>query len=298
MSGSIPNGLTAIKGILHSKARFKVEKINKKMNIKDYKKIFSYLEDDKFLIVFPTNKLTAKKDKRYNRICQKIENLTSSSYLFANYNVNDKAKVKVLNLANKGLHNCLLIRISVFKEILNGEDFKLYDLSRNESIYIKSFSTINDEAKSNGFDMKMLRELCKNKKDKKRKCKGIESFGNTNISPNLEKWIKQKEYQLTKSPTKCELWLYSRLSKAFKGRVKFQHPFVINGKPYFADIVIKSKRLIIEVDGKYHNKTKVKNHDFLRDEDFKSIGYETIRIKNEDINRKSIQELIDKIKNK
>lgn len=61
-----------------------------------------------------------------------------------------------------------------------------------------------------------------------------------------------------------------------------QKTFYINGNVYFADFYISNKRTIIELDGKHHREKLFKEKDKQRDADFSSIGYKTIRIKNED----------------
>lgn len=60
-----------------------------------------------------------------------------------------------------------------------------------------------------------------------------------------------------------------------------QAPFIIDDNIYFADFFIPSKRCIIEVDGGYHYQIGQIIKDSDRENKFKSIGINTIRIPNE-----------------
>ena len=81
-----------------------------------------------------------------------------------------------------------------------------------------------------------------------------------------------------------ELWRYLRYTKP---GVKFRRQFPVfyvkdNTKSFFvADFICLEKKLIIEVDGKIHEKQK--ESDESRDLILKNLGYNVIRIKNEDI---------------
>jgi len=81
-----------------------------------------------------------------------------------------------------------------------------------------------------------------------------------------------------------ELWRCLRYAKS---GVKFRRQFPLiylkdNKKSFFvADFICLEKKLIIEVDGKIHEKQK--ESDDARDLILKNLGYSVIRIKNEDI---------------
>ena len=71
---------------------------------------------------------------------------------------------------------------------------------------------------------------------------------------------------------------------------------MIDGKVYYADLCVKSLKLIIEVDGGYHNTDAQKKKDEERDKAFASIGYKTIRCSNEDAcSKKFANELLKTI---
>ena len=99
----------------------------------------------------------------------------------------------------------------------------------------------------------------------------------------LDEWIDNNQQKLLKSSTKSENALFNRLQKTFKKRVTRQHPFVIDGKVYYADICLKSLNVIIEVDGGYHTTPEQTSKDVARDAAFASIGYTTIRCTNEQV---------------
>lgn len=111
------------------------------------------------------------------------------------------------------------------------------------------------------------------------------------------KWAIKTKKNLEVNNTKYELSLFKDLVKTFHNRVKFQNPFIISGKLYYSDISIPSLKLIIEVDGGYHNTEEQKAKDKQRDEDFKSIGYTTLRYTNEQVEsregkKKIVQEIL------
>ena len=90
--------------------------------------------------------------------------------------------------------------------------------------------------------------------------------------------------------------MFKDLVKTFHNRVKFQNPFIISGKLYYADISIPSLKLIIEVDGGYHNTEEQQAKDKQRDDDFKSIGYTTLRYTNEQVaNSECRKNIVQKI---
>lgn len=115
---------------------------------------------------------------------------------------------------------------------------------------------------------------------------------------NLVDWARKTNNELIEKSTIYEKDLLHRLKSRFPRLVKSQLPFLINGKLYYADISIPSLKLIIEVDGGYHSKPEQQAKDKQRDEDFKSIGYTTLRYTNEQLeNIKEKQEIVKTIFN-
>ena len=70
-----------------------------------------------------------------------------------------------------------------------------------------------------------------------------------------------------------------------------QHPI----GDYIADFISLSKKLVIEVDGGYHNEPIQQQSDQMRTEYLESKGYTVIRFKNEEISN-NLQEVIMRIK--
>lgn len=87
--------------------------------------------------------------------------------------------------------------------------------------------------------------------------------------------------------------LFERLKKTFKNRVKMRVPYPINGRKYIPNIVIKSLKLAIEVIDNHNNNSDEYK---IYDEDFKSIGYTTLRFSNEMVSsKKGKQDIIKQI---
>lgn len=92
--------------------------------------------------------------------------------------------------------------------------------------------------------------------------------------------------------TYAEKMLWSRLSKNQLG-VKFrrQHPI----GDYIADYYCNSLKLIIEVDGEYHETNEQVEIDRARDETLSHFGIKTLRIKNDEVIN-DIESIIESIK--
>lgn len=76
------------------------------------------------------------------------------------------------------------------------------------------------------------------------------------------------------------LWFHLR-AKRFSG-FKFRRQIPIN--KYIVDLICFSKKLIIELDGSQHLDEINRFNDKVRDEFFKSQGYEILRFYNNQIN--------------
>lgn len=116
---------------------------------------------------------------------------------------------------------------------------------------------------------------------------------------DFDDWIDATRRALIKKATTSEKRLYNRLSAEFAGDIDVQCPFIIKGKVYYADILLKSKGVVIEVDGGYHTTPKQMARDRERDANFNSIGYATIRCTNEQTkDDKYVDDLINKLSQK
>lgn len=100
-----------------------------------------------------------------------------------------------------------------------------------------------------------------------------------NLPKSKKEWIEDTREQLKAKANKYENLFGEYL---IKKKIKFVHqaPFIINGKIYFLDFYIPSKRIAIEVDGQYHDSLYQEDYDDVRDYNFNSIGIKTIRIAN------------------
>jgi very-short-patch-repair endonuclease len=85
--------------------------------------------------------------------------------------------------------------------------------------------------------------------------------------------------KMRENPTKAEAVLWKELkSKKLNGnKFRFQVPF----DRFILDFLCSEYKLIIELDGRYHELFKQK--DVERDNYFKSKGYRILRFKNEEI---------------
>ena len=105
--------------------------------------------------------------------------------------------------------------------------------------------------------------------------------------------------ELRKNQTKGEeiFWDHVRNRKFWGLKFTRQYPifFEIDGKKRFfiADFYCFEKRIIIEIDGKIHEKQI--DYDELRDFLLNELGYKVIRIKNDDI-FKNITEVLNRLR--
>jgi very-short-patch-repair endonuclease len=102
------------------------------------------------------------------------------------------------------------------------------------------------------------------------------------IPESTRSWIEARMYELRASANCYEHNLGEML---IRNHIDFIHqaPFVFRPKTiYFCDFYIPSKRIVIEVDGIYHNGQVQLSKDLERDANLKSIGIRVIRIANEE----------------
>ncbi len=76
------------------------------------------------------------------------------------------------------------------------------------------------------------------------------------------------------------------------GGLKFRRQ--VNIGPYIADFLCKEHHVIIELDGKIHEKIEQRERDINRDEYLEELGYKILRITNEELN-KSITTTLESI---
>ena len=103
----------------------------------------------------------------------------------------------------------------------------------------------------------------------------------TGVSPSTKDWIECRMLELRDSANVFEHYLAGFL---MEHGVKFIHqaPFVFDCKKiYFADFYLPEHRMVIEVDGTYHQSDSQFAYDNERNNRFASMKIKTIRIPNE-----------------
>ena len=100
---------------------------------------------------------------------------------------------------------------------------------------------------------------------------------------------------LRRNETKAEKLLWEKLRNNQLGGLKFrrQHPVNI----YIADFYCHKFKLIIEIDGDYHNQEEQKQKDKVRTEVLRLNDLKIIRFKNEEVEQ-DINQVLITIKNK
>ncbi len=111
---------------------------------------------------------------------------------------------------------------------------------------------------------------------------------------NYTKTALNNSKQLRKNMTLFEqkLWYYLRAKRFYNLKFKRQAPI----GSYIVDFICKEKMYIIELDGSGHLEKEQCQHDKIRDEYLKNLGYKIIRIYNNDINN-NIDAVLETIKN-
>src|SRR6185312_10353306 len=87
-----------------------------------------------------------------------------------------------------------------------------------------------------------------------------------------------RENRKEKTPAEDKLWQKLR-NNQYGAKVRRQH--VIDG--FIIDFAFLNEKLLIEVDGDYHNDPEQKEYDDLRTEYLHSLGYKIIRFTNDDV---------------
>ena len=238
------------------------------MRIGDFNKIYKFMGKDTFIYFVPLRSIS-------DRICSPLSKeiglevkKSSLPYMLININISEKSKTLSLqNLSQKDRgSNTMMVR---HKDLLK---------------ILPKFGLNIDEAINKGIIIVQPLELIQRQESRKRAILKlpIKPITGRVKDDNLTKWIDDTYKELKKSSTPSEDRLYNKLHKSLGNRIKRQAPFVIQGKVFYADLCIKSLKLIIEVDGGYHNTSLQKKKDMGRDKAFASIGYKTIRCSNED----------------
>lgn len=102
-----------------------------------------------------------------------------------------------------------------------------------------------------------------------------------NVNFNALPGTFEKAKTLRENQTVAEnlLWNHLRNSKLKGIKFRHQHPIGM----FIADFYCHKARLVVEVDGKIHNKPDQKEYDYNRSKELERLGIEVLRFENEDI---------------
>lgn len=98
---------------------------------------------------------------------------------------------------------------------------------------------------------------------------------------------------LRNNMTESEKYLWGFISKKQLLETKFRRQHPIGN--YIADFYCHKIKLVIELDGEYHEDQYQKIHDSYRDSEMERLGIKVLRFKNNEV-LKSIDEVLNQIK--
>lgn len=245
------------------------------MNPIQFNKLFGYLGKSEFCYVIPKKGRFVVKNEKKDILVKAIEVLDGNCFLRVNINMRDDFSFVLQNVALKRTKsNSLLVTPNVLERVLDDLGYNIDSLVFRKIVIYCPVDKLRKQ--------KIRKDIAVRNREINQKIKEI-TFATKNTPKSLVNWASKNKKELEKKSTMYEKMLYKALYKTFKERVKVQHPYLINGHLYYADISIPSLKLIIEVDGGYHNNSEQKVKDNKRDDDFKSVGYKTLRYTNEQV---------------
>lgn len=99
-------------------------------------------------------------------------------------------------------------------------------------------------------------------------------------NPMIYTLLKEKAKQLRQYPTEAETILWEGLRNKKSGFV-FKRQYIID--EYIVDFICLARKLIVEVDGKYHSKGEQQELDSIREQRLKAMGFRLLCFTNEEI---------------
>jgi len=111
-------------------------------------------------------------------------------------------------------------------------------------------------------------------------------------NPSLYAKISQHARDHRRSPTPAEETLWDQLSGKKLEGYKFRREHIIGG--VIVDFLCLAKKLVIEVDGDYHESPEQIGLDKIRTDFLNSLGYQVIRFTNDEVNN-DIERVLNKI---
>ena len=113
-------------------------------------------------------------------------------------------------------------------------------------------------------------------------------------NPKMAKTLTEYARNNRKNPTDQEDALWQKLrNKQLGFKVRRQHPI----DDFIVDFIFLRQKLIIEVDGGYHDTEEQKQFDLARKELLEHLGYEVLVVRNEEVDE-NVEKTINKIKNR
>ena len=110
--------------------------------------------------------------------------------------------------------------------------------------------------------------------------------------PVLYPILKEHAKRMKEYPTDAERLLWLHLQKSKLG-LPFRRQYIIADN--IADFVCLPARLVIEIDGEYHDEIQQQYHDKLRTQEIEKLGFKVIRFTNKDV-LTNIDNVIETIK--
>ena len=103
-------------------------------------------------------------------------------------------------------------------------------------------------------------------------------FARCLVSPARAQLLEERARAMRCSPTRSEEWLWRRLAGRKTG-FAFRRQLVIG--PFIVDFACTKVRLVVEVDGGYHEGRE--RHDAARDRELAALGWRVLRVAEQDV---------------
>lgn len=135
-------------------------------------------------------------------------------------------------------------------------------------------------------DAKVIRKIFR-KMRKEQRNSTVGKSAKKDIYALADEYAKERKEKATKE----ELEVWDCIKQLGLPNIYFQQPVFISGKNdkpckfYIADFLDVDNKIDIEVDGEYHTTEEQQMKDKEREEDFKKMGYSTLRFTNEEVNK-------------
>jgi chorismate synthase len=132
-----------------------------------------------------------------------------------------------------------------------------------------------------GAIAKKLLGLTPNPSPKERGDEQSSKFGYITNTPGEWKTLKDFAKQNMHNPTKAEEKLWEEVRNRNIGGYKFRRQHPVEG--FIPDFICLEKKLVVEVDGDYHNEEEQRQYDTARTSWLNAFDYEMLRFTNEEV---------------